>query len=189
MKKPSRQDALDAIKVILKYIGDDPTREGLIDTPERVIKSYDEIYAGYKQNPHDVIDSIFFEKANFHDFVILKDIKFSSICEHHMLPIIGTVDIAYIPDDSIVGISKLARVVEVTSKKLQIQEKMTVEIAETIQNKLKPLGVAVKVSAIHNCMSIRGVKQDGSLMETMHFTGVFLTNQKHRQEFFSRIKK
>ncbi|MDX1924297.1 MAG: GTP cyclohydrolase I, partial [Rickettsiaceae bacterium] len=134
-----------------------------------------------------VLETIFFEKANFHDFVILKNIKFKSVCEHHMLPIIGYVDIAYIPSDSIVGISKLARVVEAFSRRLQIQERMTAEIAEAIQDQLQPLGVAVKVSGLHHCMVMRGVNQE-SAMETMHFTGVFLSDPKHRQEFFSLIK-
>jgi GTP cyclohydrolase I len=189
MTKPTKEQAEQAIKTILEYIGEDPSREGLKNTPTRVIRSFDEIYSGYKVNPESMLETIFLEKANFHDFIILKDIKFKSVCEHHMLPIIGTVDIAYIPGDSIVGISKLARVVEVISRRLQIQEKFTSEIAETIQRKLKPLGVAVKVSAIHHCMLMRGVNQDSSMMETMHFTGEFLGNDKHRQEFFSLIKK
>jgi GTP cyclohydrolase IA len=186
--KPTKEEALEAVRTLIKYIDDNPDREGLAETPQRVIKSFEEIFSGYTIDPCSVLDSVFFEKSNFHDFVFLKTIKFKSMCEHHMLPIIGTADIAYIPNNSIVGISKLARVVEVLSRRLQIQERMTADIAETIQKKLNPLGVAVKISSLHHCMSMRGVNQDGSLMETMHFTGVFLTNQKHRQEFFSLLK-
>lgn len=189
INKPTQEQAENAVKTILEYIGENPAREGLKNTPARVVRSFQEIFSGYNIDPESVLNKIFFEKANFHDFVILKEIRFKSVCEHHMLPIIGTVDIAYIPGNSIVGISKLARVVEVLARRLQIQEKLTSEIAETIQKKLNPFGVAVKVSAYHYCMSMRGVNQDNSMMETMHFTGEFLTNQKYRQEFFSLIKK
>ncbi|MDX1916794.1 MAG: GTP cyclohydrolase I FolE [Rickettsiaceae bacterium] len=187
-KKPSHKEVVEAIKTIFKFIGEDPEREGLQETPKRVIKSYEEIFAGYNQDPKEILQTIFFEKANFHDFVILKNIKFKSMCEHHMLPIIGSVDIAYIPKDSIVGISKLARIVEVFARRLQIQERMTSEIADAIQYQLQPLGVAVKVSGLHHCMIMRGVNQE-TLMETMHFTGEFLTSLKYRQEFFSLINK
>lgn len=184
--KPSRSAAIQAVKTLIEYIDDNPEREGLRGTPERVINSFNELYAGYEIEPESVLNSIFFEKSNFHDFIFLKDIAFRSICEHHLLPITGTVDIAYIPGDSIVGISKLARVVDVYARRLQIQERMTADIGETIQKKLQPLGVAVKVSGLHHCMCMRGVMQN-SKMETMHFTGEFLTNKKHREEFFSLL--
>ena len=131
----------------------------------------------------------FYDKSNFQDFILLKDIKFSSFCEHHMLPFIGTVDIAYIPDNGIIGISKLARVVHVFARRLQIQEKMTVQIAESIQDNLKPLGVAVKISALHSCMSMRGVMLDSNIMSTMHYTGIFIEQQKYRHEFLNLTSK
>lgn len=185
--KPSKDEAIKAVKTLIEYIDDNPEREGLLGTPERVVNSFSELYSGYSTNPESVLNSIFFEKSSFHDIVLLKDIKFKSICEHHMLPIIGKADIAYIPDNSIVGISKLSRVVEVYARRLQIQESMTANIAETIQSKLKPLGVAVRISSAHHCMSLRGVMQDNANMVTMHFTGQFLKDQKHRQEFFSLL--
>ncbi len=186
--KPSQEEAIKAIRTIFEFIGEDPDREGLLKTPTRVMESYKEIFSGYKIDPALVLQTIFFEKANFHDLIVLKDIKFKSMCEHHMLPIIGHVDIAYIPRDSIVGISKLARVVEIFARRLQIQERMTSEIADAIQSQLNPLGVAIKVSGLHHCMAMRGVNQE-SIMETVHFTGEFITNLKYRQEFLLLIKK
>ena len=186
--KPSKEEALEAIKTILRYIGENPEREGLKSTPERVIKSFKEIYSGYEISPKEVLNTVFFDKANFQDFVLLKKISFHSLCEHHMLPFHGFVDIAYIPNKSIVGISKLARIVEVFSKRLQIQEKMTAEIAESIQETLDPLGVAVRISSTHMCMTMRGVKNHTSEMETIHFTGVFKEKKEFREEFLSQVR-
>ncbi len=186
--RPSKQEAEDAVRTLLRYLGEDPEREGLVKTPSRVIKSYDELFGGYKENISNILSTKFYEVGNFQDFVLLRNIKFHSICEHHLLPIIGTVDIAYIPKDCIIGISKLARVVSLFARRLQVQEKMTVQIAETLQTHLAPLGVAAKVSASHNCMTIRGVMQDSSVMETMHYTGVFASDHKYRQEFLDLVR-
>jgi GTP cyclohydrolase I len=188
MTKPSKQDAENAVRTILRYIGENPEREGLKRTPERVVKSYDELFAGYKEDMSRVLSSKLFDAERFEDFVFLKNIKFQSICEHHLLPIIGTVDIAYIPKDKIIGISKLARVVSIFARRLQVQEKMTVQIAEALQEYLSPLGVATKVAGSHYCMNMRGVMQDSSIMETMHYTGVFVDNDKYKQEFLNLVR-
>lgn len=188
-QKPSKQQAMDALKVILSYIGEDPDREGLLKTPERVIKSYSEMFSGYGQDVAEILDTKFYDTCNFQDFVVLRDISFKSFCEHHMLPIIGKVDIAYVPDGCVIGVSKLARIVEVFARRLQIQEKMTVQIAESLQEHLKPLGVAVKISASHSCMTMRGVRNDSSVMDTMHYTGIFVTEEKYRQDFLNLIRK
>lgn len=187
-KNISAEDAIKAIKTILDYVGDDSSREGLINTPKRVIKSYSELFAGYKVNVADIFNAKFTETATFDDYVILRDISFKSFCEHHMLPMVGKVSIAYLPNDCVIGISKLARVVKAFSQRLQIQEKMTAEIAEAIQLHLNPKGVAVKVSAIHYCMVMRGVEQESSFMDTLHFTGVFKEDYKYRSEFLNLIK-
>lgn len=187
--KPSRHEAITAIKTILSYIGENPDREGLLKTPERVIKSYEELFAGYNQSVEEVLEAKFFDTCNFQDFVVLRDIAFHSFCEHHLLPMSGAVDIAYVPNGCVVGVSKLARIVEIFARRLQIQEKMTVQIAEALQEHLQPLGVAVKISAAHSCMSMRGVKQDHSVMDTMHYTGIFVTEVKYRQDFLNLIRK
>ena len=187
MTKPTRDEALSAIKTIIRYMGDDPTREGLIKTPDRVLKSYDELFSGYGADVASILNTKFADMYTFRDQVLLKDIKFSSFCEHHLLPITGSVDIAYIPDGCIIGISKLARLVEVFARRLQIQEKMTAEIAESLQEHLKPLGVAVRVTASHGCMSLRGVLQQDCLMRTSHYTGVFADETGYKQEFLAAI--
>lgn len=189
MTKPSKDDVKKAITTILEYIGENPSREGLLKTPERVVESYSELFKGYNEDPAEVLNAKFFDIGNFQDFVILKNIQFYSFCEHHMLPIIGTVDIAYIPDNCVIGVSKLARIVEIFARRLQIQEKMTTEIADSLQNFLKPKGVAVRISAAHSCMSMRGVLQSNSMMETMHYTGVFIKDLTLRNEFLERLEK
>lgn len=189
LKKPSKEEAKEAIRTLLKFIGEDPNREGLLKTPDRVVNSYAELFSGYDKDIGEILNTKFYDTCNFQDFILLKDIKFTSFCEHHMLPFIGTVDIAYIPDNCIVGISKLARIVNAFAKRLQIQEKMTVQIAESVQENLKPLGVAVKISALHSCMSMRGVMQENSVMNTMHYTGIFAEQQKYRHEFLNLTSK
>lgn len=186
-QRPTKDDAIKAVKTLLEYIGENTQREGIIDTPERVVKSYKEIYSGYNADLDEIMNVKFFEVASFQDIILLKNVSFKSICEHHMLPIIGNVDIAYIPNDSVVGISKLARVVDVFARRLQIQEKMTAEIAEAIDSRLSPKGVAVKVSALHQCMSLRGVLKDDSLMTTLHYTGVFKKEEKYRRDFLTLV--
>lgn len=180
----------EALRNIIDFIGDDSRRPGLAATPARVVKSYQEIFSGYQQNPAEILAAKFHEKAQFKDQVILRDIKFHSVCEHHMLPIVGTVDIAYIPGDSVVGISKLVRIVEVYARRLQLQERMTSEIAENIQKYLEPLGVAIRVQALHYCMTMRGVRQPESNMDSLHYTGIYSQNDNnYRQEFLNLIRK
>ena len=186
--RPSKEQAIDAVRTILEYIGEDPKREGLIDTPKRVVKSLGELYSGYEADLDDILSTrFFFEVANFQDIILLKDITFKSMCEHHMLPIVGKVDIAYIPNDSVVGISKLARVVEVFARRLQIQEKMTAEIACAIYNRLNPVGVAVRISAAHHCMTMRGILKDNSVMTTIHYEGIYTKDEKYKQNFLSLL--
>lgn len=174
-KKVTKNEAIEAIKTILKWIGEDPSREGLIETPARVVESYEEYFSGYKQDPKEILNVSFSEIANYQDVIILKDIRFESFCEHHMAPIIGFVHIAYLPDKKVVGISKLARLVEVFSKRLQIQERMTAQIAQAIFNELKAKGVAVIVEAEHHCMTTRGVYNASSKMRTQSFLGELKT--------------
>ena len=188
-QKPSKEEAKEAVRTLLKFIGEDPNREGLLKTPDRVINSYGELFSGYDKNIAEILDTKFSDTGNFQDFISLEGIKFTSFCEHHMLPFSGTVHIAYVPDNCIVGISKLARIVNAFAKRLQIQEKMTVQIAESVQENLKPLGVAVKISALHSCMSMRGVMQENSTMNTMHYTGIFAEQQKYRHEFLNLTSK
>lgn len=180
---PSKEEAEAALKTLLKFIGEEPSRSGLLKTPSRVIESYSEIFSGYKANIKEILETKFSDIASFNGLVSLKKINFTSFCEHHMLPITGQVDIAYLPDKYVVGISKLARIVDVFAKRLQIQEKMTAQIADALQTNLKPLGVAVKISASHGCMTIRGVAKQNSLMVTSHFTGIFLENISYQKEF------
>ncbi|WP_341758797.1 GTP cyclohydrolase I FolE [Candidatus Tisiphia endosymbiont of Ditula angustiorana] len=189
MKKPTAKEAKEAVKTLLRFIGEDPNREGLLKTPDRVIKTYQEVFSGYDRDVEEILTTKFYDTCNFQDFIVLKDIHFNSFCEHHMLPITGTVNIAYIPDNCIIGISKLARIVDVFARRLQIQEKMTVQIAETLQKYIKPLGVAVKISALHSCMTLRGVMQNDSIMNTMHYTGIYVEQQKYRHEFLNIISK
>ncbi len=189
LKKPTAKEAKEAVKTLLRFIGEDPNREGLLKTPDRVIKTYQEVFSGYDRDVEEILTTKFYDTCNFQDFIVLKDIHFNSFCEHHMLPITGTVNIAYIPDNCIIGISKLARIVDVFARRLQIQEKMTVQIAETLQKYIKPLGVAVKISALHSCMTLRGVMQNDSIMNTMHYTGIYVEQQKYRHEFLNIISK
>lgn len=189
LKKPTTEEAKEAVKTLLRFIGEDPNREGLLKTPDRVIKTYQEVFCGYDRDVEEILTTKFYDTCNFQDFIVLKDIHFNSFCEHHMLPITGTVNIAYIPDNCIIGISKLARIVDVFARRLQIQEKMTVQIAETLQKYIKPLGVAVKISALHSCMTLRGVMQNDSIMNTMHYTGIYIEQQKYRHEFLNIISK
>lgn len=174
-KKVTKNDALEAIKTILKWIGEDPTREGLMETPLRVVESYEEYFSGYKQDLKEILNVSFSEIADYKEVIILKDIRFESFCEHHMAPIIGVVHIAYLPNKKVVGISKLARLVEVFSKRLQIQERMTAQIAHAIFNELEAKGVGVVVEAEHHCMTTRGVYNTSSKMRTQSFLGELKT--------------
>ena len=187
-KKPSRDEAEEAVRTLIKWTGDNPDREGLIETPKRVVKAFEEYFAGYYQDPKNILEKTFSETSNYQDFVMLKDIDFRSHCEHHLAPIIGKASIAYLPNDCVVGISKLARIVDVFTKRLQTQETMTAEIANSIQLHLKPKGVAIYLSAEHHCMSSRGVKKAHVDMITTHFTGSFKDDKALQERFFSSLK-
>lgn len=186
-KKPSRKQAEEAVRTLLRWAGDDPGREGLQDTPKRVVSAYEEYFAGYKNDPVDILKRTFTEADGYDEMVVLKDIRFESHCEHHLAPIIGKAHVAYLPDQRIVGISKLVRMVEVYAKRLQVQERMTAQIANTIQDVLKPRGVAVVVDASHQCMTMRGVRKPGVSMVTSHMLGGFRTNMATRREFLAMI--
>ena len=186
--KPSREEAEEAVRTLIKWSGDNPNREGLIETPKRVVKAYEEYFSGYYQDPKNILEKTFSETSNYQEFVMLKDIDFRSHCEHHLAPIIGKASIAYLPNDCVVGISKLARIVDVFTKRLQTQETMTAEIANSIQLHLKPKGVAIYLSAEHHCMSSRGVKKAHVDMVTTHFTGSFKDDKMLQDRFFSSLK-
>ena len=186
-EKPTRQEAENAVKVLIEWAGDDPSREGLIETPKRVVKAFEEYFAGYNKNPQNILEKTFFETGNYQEFVLLKNIEFRSHCEHHLAPIIGYASVAYIPDGKVVGISKLARIVDVYAKRLQTQETMTSQIANSIQNNLNPKGVAVFISAEHHCMSGRGVKKAHVDMNTTFFTRDFRDNQNLQNRFLNSL--
>jgi len=186
-KKPSRKKAEEAVRTLLCWAGDDPGREGLQDTPKRVVSAYEEYFSGYNDDPLDILKRTFTETEDYDEMVVLRDIRFESHCEHHLAPIIGKAHVAYLPDCRIVGISKLVRVVEIYAKRLQVQERMTAQIANAIQDVLKPKGVAVVVDAAHQCMTMRGVRKPGVSMITSHMLGGFRTNTATRREFLAMI--
>lgn len=185
---PSKADAEEAVRTLLRWIGENPRREGLIETPKRVINAYSEFFGGYKHNPENVLSHTFEDIDQYKSFVLLRGIEFVSHCEHHLLPIIGEAHVAYIPSTGVVGISKLARVVEIFAKRLQTQENMTVDIANVIEKALKPKGVAVMILAEHQCMSIRGVCKPGVKTITTHCSGEFLENDALWQDFKDQIQ-
>ena len=185
--KPTRKEAEDAVRTLISWAGDDPTREGLIETPKRVVKSYEEFYDGYGQDPAEILSKVFEEIEGYDEIVLVKDILLESHCEHHMVPILGKAHVAYLPDKRVVGLSKLARVVDLYAKRLQTQETMTAQIADTIDEVLKPKGVAVVIDAEHQCMSSRGVSKKGASTITSRMIGVFRDNQKSRMEFMNLI--
>jgi GTP cyclohydrolase I len=185
--KPTRVEAEEAVRTLIKWAGDDPDREGLRDTPARVVRSYEEFFEGYAICPSEILERTFEETDGYDEIVLLRDIRFESHCEHHMAPIIGKAHVAYLPDRRIVGISKLARLVEVFAKRLQIQEKLTVQIANTIDAVLEPKGVAVVIEAAHQCMTTRGVHKPGVVMVTSRMLGAFRDNPSTRREFLAVI--
>ena len=187
MSKPSREEAMQAVKTLIEWAGDDPTREGLVETPKRVVAAYEEFFEGYTQDPEDILRKTFEEVEGYDEMVIVKDIRLESHCEHHIVPILGTAHIGYIPNKRVVGISKLARIVDVFGKRLQTQETMTSQIATTIENVLNPKGVAVVIDAGHQCMSTRGVHKTESSTVTSSMKGIFKENQVTRNEFLSFI--
>ena len=185
--RPSREEAEAAVRTLLRWAGDDPTREGLVDTPARVARAYEEFFAGYDIDPVALLERTFEETDGYDEIVLLRDIRLESHCEHHMVPIIGRAHVAYLPHRRVVGISKLARVVEAYAKRLQIQEKLTAQIANTIQQVLEPRGVAVVIEAAHQCMTTRGVNKPGVTMVTSRMLGAFRDDPTTRREVLAMI--
>ncbi|MEX3953745.1 GTP cyclohydrolase I FolE [Paraburkholderia sp. EG287B] len=185
--RPSRAEAEDAVRVLLRWAGDDPAREGLLDTPGRVVRAYEEFFAGYEVDPREILSRTFSEVDGYDEMIVLKDIRFESYCEHHMVPIIGRAHVAYLPEHRVVGISKLARLVDAFAKRLQIQEKMTAQIADTLNEILQPKGVGVILEAAHQCMSTRGVHKAGVAMVTSRMLGTFRTDPSTRREFLAIV--
>ena len=185
---PSREEAMQAVKTLIAWAGDNPNREGLIETPKRVVDSYKEFFDGYKMNPDEILSKTFEEVEGYDEMVIIKNIRLESHCEHHIVPILGIAHVAYMPNKKVVGISKLARLVDVYAKRLQIQETLTAQIAETIQRVLDPLGVAVLIDASHQCMTTRGVHKPESSTVTKRMLGVFKTDENVRSEFMELIR-
>lgn len=188
IKKPTRKQAIKAIQTIISWIGDNPERQELLPTPDRVLRSYEEFFVGYNQDPLAIMaDKTFDYDYNGSGMVILKDIEFRSYCEHHLLPIIGVVHVAYIPDKELIGISKVARVVDAHARRLQLQEKLTKDIAYSLNTGLRPKGVAVVIQSRHECMSSRGVFKNNALMITDYFLGELSTNEAKRREFLDKV--
>ena len=187
VRVPTREEAEAAVQTLLRWAGDDPAREGLMDTPARVVRAYEEFFAGYREDPNHYLERTFEEVAGYDEMVVLRDIPFESHCEHHLAPIIGRAHVAYLPTNRVVGISKLARVVDAFAKRLQVQEKMTAQIAECINSALKPDGVAVVIEAVHHCMTTRGVHKHGVSMVTSTLLGAFRENIHTRAEFMAMI--
>jgi GTP cyclohydrolase I len=185
--RPSRAEAEAAVRTLIRWSGDDPDREGLLGTPARVVRAYEEWFAGYREDPRDYLKRTFEEIAGYDEIVLLRDVRFVSHCEHHMAPIIGRVHIAYLPRRRVVGISKLVRLVDAYAKRLQVQEKFTAEIASCLDSVLKPYGVAVVVEGAHECMTTRGVRQTDVTMVTSRMLGVFRDQPQTREEFLSAI--
>ena len=185
--RPSRDEAEAAVRVLIQWAGDDPNREGLLGTPERVVRAYQEFFAGYDEDPAAILQRTFEETDGYDEMVVLRDIRFETHCEHHMVPVIGKAHIGYLPDKRVVGISKLARLVEAFAKRLQIQEKLTAQIANTIQDVLQPKGVAVVIEASHQCMTTRGIHKPGTTLITSRMLGHIRSDQKTRREFLAMI--
>lgn len=188
VNKPSRDEAEKAVEVLLRWAGDNPQREGLLDTPARVARAYEEFFAGYTEDPEQMLERTFEEVEGYDDIVMLRDIAMQSHCEHHLVPILGKAHIAYLPDTRVVGISKLARVLDSYSRRLQTQETMTSQVANAIQNALKPKGVAILIDAQHQCMTTRGVKKPDVSMVTNQFTGEFKKDPSLRDRFYRHIE-
>ena len=185
--RPTRDEAEEAVRTLIRWAGDDPAREGLVETPARVVRAYEEFFAGYLLDPADVLAKTFSEVDGYDEMIVMNDIRFESHCEHHMVPIIGKAHIGYLPNHRVVGISKLARLVEIYAKRLQIQEKMTVQIADTLQAVLQPKGVAVVIQASHQCMTTRGVHKPGAGLVTSRMLGAFRDDASTRREFLGVI--
>ena len=187
--RPSQAEAEAAVRTLIAWAGDDPTREGLLETPARVARSYGELFAGYDQNPKEILSRTFKEVGGYDDIVLMRDIPFHSHCEHHMVPFVGRAHIAYLPHDGVVGLSKLARLVEVFARRLQTQENLTAQIIDALNEHLGPRGVAVMLEAEHMCMTMRGVRAHGVATITHRFTGVFAEDRVEQDRFFAMIKR
>ena len=187
VKKPSREEAEDAVKTLIRWSGDNPSREGLLGTPSRFVRAWEEFFAGYNEDPVEVLQRTFQETGGYNEMVVLRDIQFFSHCEHHIVPIVGKVHVAYVPATRVVGISKLARVVDIFARRMQIQEKLTAEIATTINQVMQPKGVGVLVEAQHQCMPTRGVQKSEVSMVTSHMLGEFRDDPEMRREFLSLL--
>jgi GTP cyclohydrolase IA len=186
--RPSREEAEAAVRILLAYAGDDPTREGLVDTPRRVVKAYDELFSGYRECPAEVLDRQFSEIGSYDDHVLVRDVPFHSHCEHHVVPFIGKAHIAYLPVERVVGLSKLARVVDIYARRLQTQEHLTNQVATAINEILRPRGVAVMMEAEHLCMSMRGVQKSGVSTVTTQFLGAYRDDPAEQARFFSLVR-
>ena len=186
--RPSRAEAEHAVQTLLAYIGENPAREGLLDTPRRVVEAYDELFQGYHQCPAEVLNRTFGETAGYDDFVLIRDISFTSHCEHHVMPFYGKAHIAYTPIERVVGLSKLARLTDIFARRLQTQEHLTAQIAAAIDEILKPRGVAVLIEAEHTCMSVRGVAKHGATTFTSRYTGMFRDNPAEQSRFLSMVR-
>ncbi len=187
--RPSRNDAEAAVRTLLAYIGDNPTREGLLDTPKRVVSAFEELYSGYRESPAEVLDRTFAEMGTYDDFVLVRNIPFHSHCEHHMMPFYGRAHVAYMPVERVVGLSKLARLIDVYAHRLQTQEHLTSQVVTAIDEVLRPHGVAVMVEAEHTCMSLRGVEKHGSSTVTTKFTGLFRDDPSQQVRFISLLRE
>lgn len=185
--RPDRASAEEAVRTLIRWAGDEPTREGLRDTPARVVRAYEEFFAGYLEDPVQILSRTFSEVDGYDEMIVMKDIRFESHCEHHMVPVIGRAHVAYLPDRRVVGISKLARLVDIYARRLQIQEKMTVQIADTLNEVLQPKGVAVVIEAAHQCMTTRGVHKPGATLVTSRMLGAFRSDPATRREFLAMI--
>ncbi|MCC6204428.1 MAG: GTP cyclohydrolase I FolE [Hyphomicrobiales bacterium] len=186
--RPSQAEVEAAVRTLIRWTGDDPDREGLVDTPRRVAKAYREMFSGYDQSPAEELGRTFEEVAGYDDMVIVRDIKFHSHCEHHMVPIIGRAHVGYLPDRKVVGLSKIARVVDIFAHRLQTQEAMTAQISSVIQDVLNPRGVAVMIEAEHMCMAMRGIRKQGSSTLTSSFTGVFRDSPEEQVRFVTMVR-
>ncbi|MEM7289447.1 MAG: GTP cyclohydrolase I FolE [Pseudomonadota bacterium] len=187
-QRPTQQETEDAVRTLLRWMGEDIEREGLLDTPKRVAKAYLELFGGYDMQPEDVLGRTFEEVGGYDDMVLVRDIPFHSHCEHHMVPIIGKAHVAYLPDGCVLGLSKIARTVEIFARRLQTQENLTAQVAHTIDDALQPRGVAVMIEAEHMCMAMRGIRKQGSTTMTTAFTGAFHDTPEEQQNFFSMLR-
>ena len=187
-ERPSREEAEAAVRTLLAWAGDDPDREGLVDTPRRVVKAYEELFGGYRERPAEVLQRVFAEVEGYEDIVLVRDIPFYSHCEHHIAPFFGKAHIGYYPRAGAVGLSKLARIVEVFARRLQTQEALTAQIINAIERHLRPRGVAVMIEAEHTCMAMRGVKKQGSSTVTTQFTGLFREDYNEQSRFFNLLR-